>query len=136
MTMVAPTMSSSRYAGLNALGFVAWLVISVAAVVAAPSLPVLLIPTVFAVLWNIASYGRIAEQRLWFLHAAPYVTIAGGYDLFWALVEGANNGPWVIGFQPWPWWERPLQIIGLPALLAWPGAVLLLILGHRGREKA
>ena len=127
-----------RWRGLaDADGFVvanvallsAWLLVSmVAATTPVFQSHVLPIPLTFAAIWNVASFRRIAATRLWPLHLAPYVTVAGGYDLLWALLESANNGPWVQGFQPWPWWEAPLQLAGIPALLVWPAATLILAL--------
>ena len=112
-----------------------WALVSALTALTIPTISILIVPCIFAVIWTIVSYPRIAATRLWWLHIAPYVTIAGAYDLLWALIEGANNGPWVIGFKPWPWWEQPLQLAGIPAALAWPSATLALIL-FRAKQAA
>lgn len=74
----------------------------------------------FAVLWNVISFRRISDTRLWWLHLAPYTSALGMSLLFWWLAESEGNGPWVIGYVPTPWWHYVLQFIGLPLIAAWP----------------
>ena len=109
--------------------FLAWLVVSAVSVTTPVfQAHVLIIPLAFAAMWNAVSFRRIAATKLWPLHLAPYVTDAGGYALQWAVIESANTGPWVSGVKPWPWWEVPLQVAGIPALFAWPAATIALSL--------
>ena len=116
------------YAQSNAIMIGLWLLASIATAIYAPAIPIWIVSSISAVIWSFVSARRIAATRLRWLHLAPYLSVAGGYDLFWALIESANDGPWVIGFKPWPWWEYPLQIAGIPAALAWPAATIALVL--------
>ena len=83
---------------------------------------------VAAILWNLVSYRRIAETQLWFLHAAPYLTILGFYAVFWG--AAASEGAYQTGL---PWRQALIPYAGLVGLLAWPAATGLLSL-YEGRR--
>ena len=72
---------------------------------------------IFAFLWNIVSFRRIAETRLWLLHAAPWVTIAGFYAFFWGVA--VSEGQYETGLS---WQQAIVPYSGIVGLLAWPAA--------------
>ena len=119
--------SRRRYAILNAAMILLMIATLFAATLYAPKAPTAIIIT-FVVLWNVVSFRRVADTRLAWLHLAPYLTLLGLGLLYWGLLEGAGNGPWVIGYVPTPWWHTVLQVTGIPMVLAWPVATTLLSL--------
>lgn len=88
-----------------------------------------------AILWNLASYKRTAEIKLYFLHLAPYLTIIGCRILFWAY--GAEQRG-TMGLPPLPPWQQNIQYLGWPFFLAWIVATLTLLTfgGRRRGSKA
>lgn len=123
---VGPTLSRTAYAGLNAIMVALWLGVMIAQMSNTSSQTDWPLIATFAVgvIWNIVSFARTKVLSLQRLHLAPYLSIAGGYLVLWGLMEGANNGPWVTGYRPSPPGHLPLQIMGLPLLLAWPAGDL------------
>ena len=125
MGVVAFTAGRDRYAGLNAamiaLWVGTWIVLAKLNAVGGP----LSLLVAFALLWNVVSYARIAETRLWWLHAAPWATIAGLYLLFQAFASGQAQ---YAGLPPPPGWKVALQFTGYPLVLAWPAATITLSL--------
>ena len=124
MTALEWTRDKGHYALLNAVMIGLWIVSWIAlAVLNVPGSPIddLL---AFAVLWNIVSFRRIIETRLWFLHLAPYVTYGALNLLFWAFTSGQA----IYAGQPPPnWWQAGLQLMGYPLFPAWPAATIVLI---------
>lgn len=125
MGVAAFTTGRDRYAGLNAamiaLWVVTWMILAKLNAVGGP----LSLLVVFALLWNGVSYGRTVETRLWWLHGAPWATIAGLHLLLQAFASGQAQ---YAGLPPPSGWEAALQLLGYPLVLAWPAATITLSL--------
>lgn len=85
-----------------------------------------------AVVWNVLSLRRISDTRLVWLHAAPYVTIAGLYLLLFGAIVSRGNFSGDPRLDT-PQWEIWLAYAGFPIFLTWPLATVALSL-LRGRQ--
>ena len=117
------TADRSHYGVINLAIFVLWIVSQL--VLSAVHHPVGMINSLFipAVVWNIASYRRIADTKLWFVHLAPYATWLGCRTLFWGFVlqQGIPAGD-----PPPTDWQIALEYLALPLDPAWLVAAVVL----------
>ena len=111
------TADRGRYGYAVAAIFVLWVVSLI--VLGALDRPPGIINSMLApaVLWNLTSFRRIADQRRWYLHAAPYVTWAGLTLVFWGLAASKD-----LLHPPAPPWKVAVQYSGLALIPAWLGA--------------